>query len=150
LANLLGGYIVVGLRSADLSSSPSVVIFVRSLDLPATYVVAFVRSLIVISFISLDLPTALSLPSSGRSTSLRLHRHLRQLCRRVVGSLDLPSVPSSPSSGRQTSLQLCRHLRQLRRPPYDFTSRMKASQWGARLMALPSTPGCLGAFLRPS
>jgi hypothetical protein len=30
-------------------------------------------------------------------------------------------------------------------------SGMKASSWGARLMALPSTPGCLGAIdLRPS
>jgi hypothetical protein len=33
----------------------------------------------------------------------------------------------------------------------DFTSGMKASLWGARLMALPSTSGCLGAIdSRPS
>jgi hypothetical protein len=33
----------------------------------------------------------------------------------------------------------------------DFTSGMKASLWGARLMALPSAFGCLGAIdLRPS
>jgi hypothetical protein len=58
LANLLGGYVVVGSRSADLSSSPYVVVFVRSLDLPAASVVAFIRLL--------DLPPALSSSSSGR------------------------------------------------------------------------------------
>jgi hypothetical protein len=56
LANLLGGYVVVGSTSADLSSSPYVVVFVRSLDLPAASVVALVRSL--------DLPPSSS--TSGR------------------------------------------------------------------------------------
>jgi hypothetical protein len=90
--------------------------------------------------------------SSGRSTFLRLHRRLRQVARPSSGSvvtfdktkifpyesvvaftklLDLPMAPH--------------HLRQLGRPPQDFTSGMKASQWGARLMALPSISGCLGA-----
>jgi hypothetical protein len=33
----------------------------------------------------------------------------------------------------------------------DFTTGMKASPWGALLMALPSSSGCLGAHvLRPS
>jgi hypothetical protein len=52
---------------------------------------------------------------------------------------------------RSLDLHLRRRHRQLGRPPQDFTSGMKASLWGACLMALPSVSGCLGAFdLRPS
>jgi hypothetical protein len=72
---------------------------------------------IIILVRSLDLPSALSSSSSGRSTSLWLHCHLRQLCRRVrqvaippfgsviafVRSPDLPTAPSLPSPAQKTS-----------------------------------------------
>jgi hypothetical protein len=91
--------------------------------------------------------------SSGRYTFLQLRCRLRQVATPSSGSvvvfvrsLYLPPVLSSSSSGRSTSLWLRRRLCQLGRPPPDFTSGMKASLWGARLLTLSSISGCLGAF----
>jgi hypothetical protein len=85
--------------NSPLPSLGSVVIFVRSLDLP-------------------PVPIRPKSPYGSLVAFAKL--------------LDLPIALSSPSPARKTS--------------QDFTSGMKASLWGARLMALPSISGCLGAF----
>jgi hypothetical protein len=111
---------------------------------PSGYVVVIVRSL--------DLPSAPSSSSSGRSTSLRLCHCLRQVDRlppvssssssgrqrppsgsvvAFVKDQDLPQTSLSFASGRSTFLRLRRRLRKLGRPPQNFTSGMKASLWGA-------------------
>jgi hypothetical protein len=111
---------------------------------PSGYVVVIVRSL--------DLPSAPSSSSSGRSTSLRLCHCLRQVARlppvssssssgrqrppsgsvvAFVKDQDLPPTSLSFASGRSTFLRLRRRLRKLGRPPQNFTSGMKASLWGA-------------------
>jgi hypothetical protein len=78
----------------------------------------------VIIFVrSLDLPPASSSSSSGRSTSLCLRRRLRQVTRPRCGfivalfrSLDLPPTPSSSPSGCSTLLWLHRRLHHVARP----------------------------------
>jgi hypothetical protein len=100
----------------------------------------------------LDLPSTSSSLALGRLTSWCSHRHhqvVRPPCGSIIisfRSLDLPPASSSPSSGHWTFLRLCRHLRQFGRALQDFALGVKASLWGACLMALPSTSGCLGAF----
>jgi hypothetical protein len=133
-ANLPSGFVVVGLSFS--------VIFVRSLDLPVfsssssgRYTSLWLRHRCQVA----NLPPALSSSSSGRSTSLRLRRHLRQVARPPSSSIvvDFRSLDL---------LRLCLHLHLFGRPLQDFASGVKANLWGARLMALPSTSGYLGAF----
>jgi hypothetical protein len=113
---------------------------------PCSFGVVNVRSLHLSSVVIFGGFPGVSVVVLVRSptTFFWLRRRLRQVARppsgfvaTLVRSLDLPTALSSPSPVRKTSP--------------DFASGVKASVWGGRIMALPSTPGAWVRFvLRPS
>jgi hypothetical protein len=124
-------------RLRQVARPPSGSVVVRQVARPSS-------GSVIILIRSPELPPALSSSWPGRQQPPSVSVIA------FVKDQDLPPASLSSASGRSTLLRLHRCLRQLGRPSQVFTLGVKASLWGARLMVLPSTSGCLGAIdLRP-